>query len=120
MAKAELDSLIRILDENAIVSWTGPLAVIEMESNPTSFLLDRAAMIREAGTILARNPSSDRTLTWVSGDILRDHISPQSSFCVRSRSLTGSREIEFRDELTTLLGTRIRKATGARISLDSL
>lgn len=119
LARAELDSLIHILDENAIVSWIGPLALIEMRSDPTTFLLDRAAMIREAGIILARDPSSDRTLDWVSDDILRERIGPRSSFCVRSRSLTGSREIEFRDELTILLGTRIRKATGARVSLDS-
>ncbi|MFX1264397.1 MAG: methyltransferase domain-containing protein [Promethearchaeota archaeon] len=119
LAKAELDSLIRILDENAVVSWTGPLALIEMDSNPTTFLLDRAAMIKEAGIILARDPSSDKTLDWVNDDIFRDLIGPQSSFSVRSKSLTGSREIEFRDELTILLGTRIRRATGARVALDA-
>ncbi|MFX1602016.1 MAG: methyltransferase [Promethearchaeota archaeon] len=119
LAKAELDSLIRILDENAVVSWTGPLALIEMDSNPTTFLLDRAAMIKEAGIILARDPSSDKTLDWVNDDIFRDLIGPQSSFSVRSKSLTGSREIEFRDELTIFLGTRIRRATGARVALDA-
>lgn len=119
LAKAELDSLIRTLDENANVSWTGPLALIEMKSNPTTFLLDKAAMIKEAGIILARDPSSDRTLDWISEDIFRDIIGPHSSFSVRSKSLTGSREIEFRDELTILLGNRIRKTTGARVSLDS-
>jgi tRNA (guanine10-N2)-dimethyltransferase len=119
LAKAELDSLIRVLDKNAIVSWTGPLALIEMKSDPTTFLLDRAAMIKEAGIILARNPSSDKTLDWISDDIFRDLVGPQNSFSVRSKSLRASREIEFRDELTRLLGTRIRKTTGARVSLDS-
>ncbi len=119
LAKAELDSLIRVLDENAIVSWTGPLALIEMDSDPTTFLLDRAAMIKEAGIILAKDPSSGRTLDWISDDILMNRIGPQSSFCVRSKSLTGNREVDVRDELTVLLGTRTRRTTGARVSLDN-
>jgi len=119
LAKAELDSLIHVLDRRASVSWTGPLALIGMDSDPTTFLLDRAATIREAGMILAKGPSSDGALDWINDDILRDRIDSRRSFCVRSRSLTGSREVESRDDLTVLLGTRIRKATGARVSLSN-
>ncbi|MFW9800404.1 MAG: hypothetical protein ACFFD9_08205, partial [Candidatus Thorarchaeota archaeon] len=49
LARAELDSLIRIRDSKASLTWTGPLALIETHCEPTSLLLSRAAMIREAG-----------------------------------------------------------------------
>ncbi len=119
LAKAELDSLIQVRDERSVVSWIGPLAVIEAESDPTTFLLDRAAMVREAGVILGRDPSSGGTSDWIDDDVLRNLIDSRSSFCLRSRSLTGEREIELRNKLTILLGTRIHRVTGARVSLDS-
>lgn len=119
LARAELDSLIRIRDSKASLTWTGPLALIETHYEPSSFLLERAAMIREAGSVIAEGDSSDDTMNWIQDDVLRTSVDPSDSFSVRSKSLTGSREIQRREGLTALLGERIRQATRARVSLDS-
>ncbi len=119
LARAELDSLIRIRDSKASLTWTGPLVLIETHCEPSSFLVDRAAMIREAGSVIAEGNSSDDTLNWIQDDVLRTNVDSSDSFSVRSKSLTGSREIERREGLTLLLGERIRHVTRARVSLES-
>ncbi len=118
LAKAEIDSLIGLGGADARVSWYGQLAKIKSDHNPTHFLLERAAMVKEAGVILGEGPLLDTSMEWLSDDDLMTCVKSTETFSVRTKSLTKKRHVEHRERLSMLLGGRIRNLTKARVSLD--
>jgi tRNA (guanine10-N2)-dimethyltransferase len=119
LAKAEIDSLIELTRADAKVMWLGQLAQIESTYDPTEFLLERAAMVKEAGIIIAQGPLSDATLEWLSDDVLMTCVKSTESFSIRTKSLAGERHVEHREKVSESLGARIRSLTNARVSLDN-
>jgi tRNA (guanine10-N2)-dimethyltransferase len=117
LAKAEIDSLIGLTGAKARVMWHGQLALIKSAYDITHFLLERAAMIKEAGSVISQGSSSD-TIEWVSDDVLMACVKPTETFSVRAKSLTEERHVERRERFIALLGARIRNLTDARVSLD--
>jgi tRNA (guanine10-N2)-dimethyltransferase len=118
LAKAEIDSLLGLAGADARVSWYRQFAEIESAVNPTHFLLERAAMVKEAGVIVGRGPFLDTSMEWLSDDELMAYVKSTETFSVRAKSLTTERHVEQRERLSMLLGTRIRNLTNARVSFD--
>ncbi|MFX1262100.1 MAG: methyltransferase [Promethearchaeota archaeon] len=119
LAKAEIDSLIELAGADAKVMWLGQLAQIESTYDLTDFLLERAAMVKEAGAIIGQGPLSDASLEWLSDDVLVKCVKPTGTFSIRTRSLAEERHVEQRERLSKSLGARIRNLTNARVSLDN-
>ncbi len=119
LGKAEIDSLIELSGVDAKVTWLGQLAQIESTYDLTDFLLERAAMTKEAGVIIGEGPLSDASIEWLSDDILMKCVKPTESFSIRTKSLAGKRHVENRERLIESLGARIRNLTNARVSLDA-
>ncbi|MFW9886734.1 MAG: methyltransferase [Candidatus Thorarchaeota archaeon] len=119
LAKAEIDSLIELAGADAKVMWFGQLAQIESTYDLTDFLLERAAMVKEAGVIIGQGPLSDASLEWLSDDVLVKCVKPTGTFSIRTKSLAEERHVEQRERLSESLGARIRNLTNARVSLDS-
>ena len=86
LAKAEIESLIELTGAEARVSWHGQLVQIESTEDLTRFLLERAAMIKEAGVIIGHGPLSDASMKWLSDDVLMDSIRPTTTFSVRTNA----------------------------------
>ncbi len=119
LAKAEIDSLIGLTGAEARVSWFGQLVQIESTHDIAHFLLERAAMTKEAGSIIGHGPISDTSMGWLSDDVLMTCVKPTDTFSVRTKSLTEERHVEQRQRLSALLGARIKNLTNARVSLDN-
>jgi tRNA (guanine10-N2)-dimethyltransferase len=119
LAKAEIDSLIELAGADAKVVWLGQLAQIEATYDLTDFLLERAAMVKEAGVIIGQGPLSDASLEWLSDDVLVTYVKPTGTFSIRTKSLAEERHVEQRVKLSKSLGARIRDLTNARVSLDN-
>lgn len=119
LARAEIDSLIELSGANAKVMWFGQLAQIESAYDLTDFLLERAAMVKEAGVIIGQGPLSDAPLEWLSDDVLVTYVKPTGTFSIRTKSLAEERHVKQRERLSESLGARIRNLTNARVSLDN-
>jgi tRNA (guanine10-N2)-dimethyltransferase len=118
LAKAEVDSLISLTGADVRVTWLGQLALIESVYDITPFLLDRAAMVKEAGLVIGQGPLSDSSIDWLSDDVLMTCVKPTETFSVRTKSLAGERYVEWRERLSASLGARIRNLTNASVSLE--
>ncbi len=119
LAKAEIDSLIGLTGAEARVSWFGQLVQIESTHDIAHFLLERAALTKEAGSIIGHGPISDTSMGWLSDDALTACVKPTETFSVRTKSLTAERHVEQRERLSASLGARIKNLTNARVSLDN-
>ncbi|MFW9801244.1 MAG: methyltransferase [Candidatus Thorarchaeota archaeon] len=119
LAKAEIDSLIELARVDAKVTWLGLLAQIESTYDLTDFLLERAAMVKEAGAIIGQGPLSDTSLEWLSDDVLVACVKPTETFSIRTKSFVEERHVEHRNRLSESLGARISNLTNAGVALDN-
>ena len=55
VAKAEVNTLIRILGIDKTINWDGRVGLIEAQKNPVPFFIERAALVKEAGIVLSEN-----------------------------------------------------------------
>lgn len=117
LAQAEIQALIQTPGMNATVSWIGQLGIIEATSDPVPFLLERAALLKEAGQILAQSESLGSLIhdkyeveSW-------DSIQSESSFCIRISNLAREESTEHLRAAIWQLGERIRYASGAHVSM---
>ncbi len=118
MAHAEVNALTRLLELEQ-PSWRGRIGLIDSSSNPVPFLLDRAAMIKEAGIVLVESADQDTLLSDMSEDDLKRAILSTGSFSVRTIPLGKKGEFKQRQEIEARLGSYIEQITGARVSLDN-
>ena len=82
LAQIEVESLLHILVENVDVRWYKKLGLVKCELNPLSLLLQRAALVREAGRVLIEGDQINMLLDDVSQDHLTPVISADYSFSV--------------------------------------
>ncbi len=119
VAQAEVNALVRLLKLDKVL-WRGRIGLIDSPSNPVSFLLERAALIKEAGTIITETTSSEVLKTDLPEDILKSSIKATESFSVRTVPLTKEKKkFGNRQEIESKLGARIKQVTNAKVSLDS-
>lgn len=117
LAKAEVEALSTAFDLR--FNWTGRIAEVVSKASPIEFLLDRAALVQEGGVILAEASSTDDVCSFISTDTLRDSLSQQLTFAVRTRCIGSACSNSSRNELETRLGSLIVKETGARVDLSN-
>jgi tRNA (guanine10-N2)-dimethyltransferase len=118
VAQAEVSALTRLL-ESKKTSWRGRIGLVDSSENPIPFLLDRAAMVREAGIVLVESVDPDTILSDLSDDDLKRAIMSTDSFSVRTIPLGKKDGFRKSQEIETMLGTHIKQVTGARVSLDN-
>jgi tRNA (guanine10-N2)-dimethyltransferase len=118
VAQAEVEALTRLLDLKQ-VSWRGRIGLIDSSADPIPFLLDRAAMVKEAGVVLLESTDPDGLLSDLSDDDLKRTILSTGSFSVRTIPLGKKSGFRRRQEIETRLGAHIEQTTGARVSLDN-
>lgn len=118
VAQAEVNALTRLL-ELKITSWKGRIGLVDSSVNPIPFLIDRAAMVKEAGVVLVKSADPDTIQSDLSDDDLRQAILSTDSFSVRTIPLEKKGGFKNRQEIETRLGAHINKVTGARVSLDN-
>lgn len=119
LAKAEVSSILNMLDTSDIViSWYGKLGIIESEINPISFVLNRAALVKEAGPILAESNEASILLDSLTTENFSQHLDSSSSFCFNTVVFSKDIQVD-RQNLTIEFGARIKKITGAKVSLKT-
>ncbi|MGY5874182.1 MAG: methyltransferase [Candidatus Thorarchaeota archaeon] len=116
LGRAELSTLAELLDFQVRIKWSGRLAQIEATDNPVPFLLDRAALVKEAGSVIATSHKSHPELGDIPDSVLQGCATSSESFVVRTISLSNHRRLEFRNQMVKSLGRRIRNLTKARVS----
>jgi tRNA (guanine10-N2)-dimethyltransferase len=119
LAQAELNGLVRASAIDVTISWFGRMALIVSDSDPVPFLLERAALIKEAGEILMK---SEGISNLIHDTLLGDgwkSIEPDSSFCIRVCNLARQKHDEYPEMAVRKLGEKIRIATGAHVSMKA-
>lgn len=119
LGRAELGALLPLVSEKHNIRWHGKLAIIKAEYNPVGFLLDRAALIKEAGFIIFAVHSSNDIITDFSDDVIKSLVEPGESFCIRTRSYAFQKGSQYREQLVVKLGTKIKSGTGAKVSMNN-
>ncbi len=119
LVKAEVSSILNMLDtSDIIVSWFGKFGIIESEINPINLILSRAALVKEAGPILAESMESSILLDTLSTETFLQHLGSTGSFCFNTAVFSKDIRVD-RQSLTIEFGTRIKKLTGAKVSLKT-
>ncbi len=110
LAKAELESLVQMIDPQSIVEWHDRLAIAECEPSPVHLVLSRAALVKQAGEVIAICSMNE-------GEEIdfRNHIRSCDTFCVRSQN----RSFHSRKDVERRVGNWIRQQTNAQVSLKS-
>lgn len=119
LARAELESLCRALPFETSVTWTGRLASVVGKKNPLDFLLSRAALIQEAGVVLAESNSPLTLFDRISQGLLYRHLSSKMSFAVRVLVLDGKVGHDDRSTIEKELGRLVQEATKSRVNLEN-
>ncbi|MFX1559328.1 MAG: THUMP domain-containing protein [Promethearchaeota archaeon] len=119
IAMAEVKALARLLEIDKAICWDGRIGLIDSNRNLAPFFLERAALVKEAGVVLAEINAQDDLLGSLSDDMLRDTIGVEETFSVRTVSEKGNYSVNKRLEIETSLGARIKRAVGAKVDLKN-
>ena len=119
LAKGEVNALSRLFRIKDPVMWDGRMALIESHTNPVSFFLNRAALVKEAGVVLSEVAAQDDLYEGLSDDLLINAIGKKGTFSIRTISERKGFPVEQRLELETTLGARIKHVVGARVDLEN-
>lgn len=117
LARAEIETLLDLCCPQIQVAWSQQLAIYASMVNPTSFLVSRAALLREAGTIIFEAESIEG-LSMISDVQLMQIVGPSETFAVRTISLSNEVDSRVLREIPSQMGARIRRVTGARVDLE--
>jgi tRNA (guanine10-N2)-dimethyltransferase len=96
----------------------GKFVYLTCSENPVDFLLNRAALLKQAGVILSNIDISNRPFK-IDSTTIEEHIKPTQSFAVRAVSLLKSRKKQLRHDLITEIGAFIKKETKSKVSLTN-
>ena len=118
IAQAEVNKLVRLLDLNQPL-WKGRIGLIDSVKDPVPFILDRAAMVKEAGIVLATSTDIDSVLADISDDDLMQSVLRTDTFSVRTIPLGKKNEFSLRQDIEAAVGTHIKQVTGAQVSLNN-
>lgn len=116
---AELEAVCRLLPFDISFSWLGRLATLDCKMNPLAFILQRAALVQEAGIVLGEAESPEALSLKISEEVLGGYIGERESFAVRPQVLQGRLARGERVELENELGTRIQTILGLDVDLDN-
>jgi tRNA (guanine10-N2)-dimethyltransferase len=119
LGRAELNALLSLVCDKHEISWYNRLAIIKASANPVRFILDRAALVKEAGFLIHDIRSSNDLIADLSDDMIKSLVKPSESFCIRTRSYTHQKASKYREQLVVNLGSKIRSRTGAEVSIDN-
>lgn len=116
LARAEFESLLHLTNSEARPIWSENFVVFDTTNDHLAFLLSRAAMIKEAGYVIAESSAFNEDIEWIQDTQLTSSIHSSESFCVRTHSLVPEKMDEYRRKITNLLGARIKHLTRAKIN----
>jgi len=119
VAKAEVSILTHLLKIDEPYQWDGRIGRICTENNPVPFILNRAALVKEAGIVLSETESHDEILRELSDDVLIENIGPDETFSVRTISENSNLSVSDRLEVESTLGARIKQVVGASVDLEN-
>ncbi len=100
------------------MQWSGRLAVIRAARDPSDYLLGRAALLKEAGTIVHRGYTDQDNGLDISDDILCSWIRSDSKFHIRTLHLPTSTCPYEPQVLIRQLGRMVQHVSGAEVSFD--
>ncbi|MHA2424166.1 MAG: THUMP domain-containing protein [Candidatus Thorarchaeota archaeon] len=118
VAKSEVSALGRLLELDRPFHWDGRIGLIESQKNPVPFLLERAALVKEAGIVVSENQSLNDLFGELSEDILKETISSDETFSVRTISDDGEFSVSERLDIEFSLGAHIKKIVNAKVDLE--
>lgn len=116
LARAEIESLLHLMGSRTKPDWNNRLVLFDIASDHLPFLLSRAAMIKEAGYVIAETSTFDEDLRWIPDTALASNIKESETFCIRTQSLAPIGMDEYRKKITNLLGDKIQHITNARVN----
>jgi tRNA (guanine10-N2)-dimethyltransferase len=117
LAKAEVEELLNQLSTAKELTWQDRLVRVTMSNNPTSFLLEEAALVQRAGVVLYETDSIESIIQEFSNDDWSSHIAAQDSFSVKTLCLGRHNDVDMRRKIERNLGAHIKKNTNARVNL---
>ncbi|MFW9925166.1 MAG: methyltransferase domain-containing protein [Candidatus Thorarchaeota archaeon] len=117
LARAEVESLVETEASNARISWHRRIGIIDCPKSPVLSLLNRAALVRETGTVLQEFSDIDSTANQIAYDSMPELIKSGESFSVELRMIDDLLSYEQRQELVRKIGKRIRTLSRAPVSL---
>jgi tRNA (guanine10-N2)-dimethyltransferase len=119
VARAEVNTLTRLLEADRTIRWEGRIGLIESQKNPVPFILERAALVKEAGIVISEIDAQGDLIGNLSDDILTNTIKPEETFSVRTISENGKVSVNERLDFETSLGARIRQVVDATVDLEN-
>ncbi len=119
VARAEVNTLVRLLEVNREIRWDGRIGLIDTKKNPVHFFLERAALVKEAGLVVLEIDAQDDLFGNLSDDILTNAIKPEETFSVRTISENGRFSVEDRLDFERSLGAHIKQVVGAKVDLEN-
>lgn len=119
LGQNEIDSLLQLSNQDYTITWQDRLALFETEQNPISFIVKRAALLREAGFVFSGFESYEDLKSDIDMAILKRCIMPTQTFSVRTLNLSQRKISQDEEKIPIFLGARIKEATGARVDLQN-
>jgi len=119
LARVEIETLLQMADSEYKISWHERVAIIEGLQDPTDFLLQRAALLKEAGTIIYETDSLDGAVLEIPDDLLKSCVGSNETFSIRTKSFLHGRTPETRKGIVVELGDKIQRTTAARVHLEN-
>ncbi|PNX50522.1 MAG: hypothetical protein BV458_13060 [Thermoplasmata archaeon M9B2D] len=119
LARAELDALVKLCPFNIEITWLGRVAKLQAASNPTEFLLDRAALVKRAGILMGEFSHEESIIEGIIDDSWKDNVLPSDRFSVRTICIESEYNQKERVKIEKELGAHIQSITGAKVELRS-
>lgn len=119
LARAEAEVLVRIKSPNASATWNNRLGLIDCSVSPVEFLLERAVLVRETGKVLVEAHDDGELQELVNSKMLVNLLDDETKFAVRVLDNDSVLKEEERLEIKRSLGARIRRLSGASVSLKT-
>ncbi len=117
LARIEVESLLKILAENVNFRWYNKLGLVECDVNPLSLILQRAALVREAGRVLIEGDQIDMLLDEMSKNHLKSVVDAGHSFSVELYELNKMFKLGEKQQFVKAIGAKIQALTRAPVSL---
>lgn len=117
LARAEVESLVYVIDDSASVQWDNRLGIIGCNEKLIPFLVKRAVLLREAGRILASSDDIDSLVNNLDcADFLGENQSAMR-FAVKVQDIDSTLQSGDKEQLASAIGKRILGMTGWSVSL---
>jgi tRNA (guanine10-N2)-dimethyltransferase len=118
LAFSEIKSLNTLFEYPIQMKQHGKFVYLTCNGNPIKLLLNRAALLKQAGIILSNIDISNSPFK-IDSTMIEKHIKPDQSFAIRAVSLLNDRKKKLRHDLITEIGALIKKKTGSKVNLST-